>query len=147
LLDKANLAIKYVLQFEGVVPDPGIERVEEMEEIAGIVAGSWALTAEEKREIERIRAEADTRFCRRCGYCEPCAEGVRITFLMNLLSFWQRFPAESFATGWLAGGVNSAARCIECGECEDQCPYHLPIREMIRDNMDDYERAMQAAQG
>jgi len=33
----ARLAIGYVLQHENVVPDPGIERVEEIEEIVGLV--------------------------------------------------------------------------------------------------------------
>ena len=33
----ANLTIKYLLQFDDVVPDPGIEKVEELEEIVDIV--------------------------------------------------------------------------------------------------------------
>jgi predicted aldo/keto reductase-like oxidoreductase len=147
LLDRANLAIKYLLGFEAVVPDPGIERIEEIEEIAGIVAGPWELTPEEQREIERIRDEADTRFCRRCGYCEPCSEGVRISLVMNLRSFLKRFPAEGYTSGWLGAGAESARRCIECGECEDKCPYHLPIREMIAENLEYYERAVLEARG
>jgi predicted aldo/keto reductase-like oxidoreductase len=146
LLDNARLAIKYLLQFEGVVPDPGIERVEEIEEIAAIVGGPWQLTPEERREMERIRAEADTRFCRRCGYCEPCEQGVNISLVMNLRSFWKRFPVERMASGWLADAANGARNCIECGECEDKCPYHLPIREMIRENLEFYERGLREAQ-
>jgi predicted aldo/keto reductase-like oxidoreductase len=143
LLDNATLAIKYLLQFDGGVHDPGIERVEEIEEIVRIVAGPWELTPQERREIERVCAEADTRFCRRCGYCEPCEQGVQISLVTNLRSFWKRFPPEQFATGWLASGLESAGRCIECGECETKCPYHLPIREMIAENIEFYERAVQ----
>jgi hypothetical protein len=62
---------------------------------------------------------------------------------MNLRSFWKRFPPEGFTTGWLASGLESAGRCIECGECEDKCPYHLPIRDMIAENIEFYERAVQ----
>jgi hypothetical protein len=144
LLDNATLAIKYLLQFDTVLPDPGIETVQEIEEIVNIVAGPWELTSLERQEIERIRAEADARFCRRCGYCEPCAQGVRISLLMNLRSFWKRFPAERFSTGWLAEGVESAQHCIECAECEDRCPYHLPIREMIAEHIAFYEEAAKA---
>jgi predicted aldo/keto reductase-like oxidoreductase len=68
---------------------------------------------------------------------------VQISLLMNLPSFMRRFPAERFAAGWLAQGLESAGRCIECGACEDQCPYHLPIREMIREHIDHYEQVMQ----
>ncbi len=139
LLDNAVLAIKYLLQFDHVVPDPGIERVEEIEEIVGIVQGPWELTSRKWQEIERIRAQVGTRFCRRCGYCQPCLQGVSIVLIMNLRSFWKRLPAERFSTGWLAKALESTDNCIECGECEDKCPYDLPIREMIVENMAFYE--------
>ena len=102
LLGNARLAIKYLLQFEHVLPDPGIEIVEEIEEIVDIVNGSWTLTPEERIEMEQVRTEVGTRFCRRCGYCEPCTQGVHISTIMNLRSFWKRFPAERFTTGWIA---------------------------------------------
>lgn len=139
LLDDARLSIKYLLQFENVLPDPGIEIVEEIEEIADIVNGSWALTPEERTMMEQIRADVGTRFCRRCGYCEPCPQGVRISTIMNLRSFWKRFPAERFATGWVAEAIASAELCIHCGECEEKCPYHLPIQEMLDENVAFFE--------
>ncbi len=142
LLSDANLCIKYLLQFYSVVPDPGIEKVEEIEEIAGIVAGSWELTPEEWQEIVRIREEVGVRFCRRCGYCEPCPQGVRISVVMNLQNLWRRLPAESMQAGWVGEAVESADDCIECGECEAKCPYQLPIREMIVEAIRFYESAL-----
>ena len=139
LLDNAKLAIKYVLKFDNIVPDPGIERIEEIEEIVGIVQGPWELTSQEQREIERIRAQVGTRFCRRCGYCEPCPQGVSIVTIMVLRSFCKRLPAEWLFTGWIGQAVESADNCIECGECEEKCPYRLPIREMIVENVEFYE--------
>jgi len=144
LLSNANLTIKYLLQFENVVPDPGIEKVEEIEEIIEIVAGSWELSPQEWQEIERIRADVGTRFCRRCGYCEPCPQGVRISIVMNLRSLWKRLPAERMVTGWIAEALESARDCSECGECEERCPYHLPIQEMIVENIEFYENAVRA---
>ena len=140
LLDDANLAIKYLLQFENVVPDPGIERPEEIEEIVEILNGPWELTSQERQELERFRSQVGTRFCRRCEYCQPCPEGVRIPVIVNLRSFWKRFPAERFFTGWIVEAVEVARRCVECGECEEKCPYHLPIREMILENVEFYDR-------
>jgi predicted aldo/keto reductase-like oxidoreductase len=145
MLSDAKLAIKYLLQYEHVVPDPGIERVEEIEEIADIVAGPWELSPQEQQEIERIREEVGVRFCRRCGYCEPCPEGVRISLVMNLPSVWKRMPASRALTGNLSAAIQTGRNCIECGECEEKCPYQLPIRQMIAEHMAFYERALQAA--
>ena len=145
MLGNANLAIKYLLQFDHVVPDPGIETVDEIEEIATILAGPWELTDVEWEQIARIRAEVGVRFCRRCGYCEPCPEGVRISLVMNLPSVWKRMPAERLTTGNLSAAIQTGRRCIACGECEEKCPYLLPIREVIAENMTIYEREYQAA--
>jgi len=142
LLDDATLAIKYLLQFENVVPDPGVEKMEEIEEIAAIVAGSWELTPKEWQEIERIRSEVGTHFCRRCEYCQPCPQGVRISMIVNLRSMCKRLPAGRLLEDWIAEAVKSAENCVECGECEEKCPYHLPVREMIAENIKFYEAAL-----
>jgi predicted aldo/keto reductase-like oxidoreductase len=144
MLSDANLCIKYLLQFDNVVPDPGIEKIEEIEEIVAIVANSWELTPGEREEMEHIRQQMGTRFCRRCGYCEPCPQGVRISTVMNIPSFWRRMPVAILTTGWLAEAVACARDCIECGECEEKCPYHLPIREMLVENIAFYEAALRA---
>jgi predicted aldo/keto reductase-like oxidoreductase len=140
LLDKATLSIKYLLQFEGVVPDPGIEKAGEMAEIVDIVNGPWEMTATEREELERIRAEVGTRFCRRCQYCLPCPQEINIPTVMNIRSFWKRFPPERFSGGRFERTIQNARNCVECGECEEKCPYHLPIREMLVENVAFYER-------
>jgi predicted aldo/keto reductase-like oxidoreductase len=138
LLEKANIAIKYQLQFD-VVPDPGIETVDEIAEIVTLVDADQVMTADERAEMERIRAELGTRFCRRCEYCQPCPQEIRISTVMNVRSFWRRFPAERFKSGWVGQAIEKARDCLECGECEERCPYHLPIREMMKENVAFYE--------
>ncbi len=144
LLSDANLCIKYLLQFDHVVPDPGIEKTGEIEEIAAIVAGSWEMSSQEREEIERIRQQLGTRFCRRCGYCEPCPQGVRISVIMNLRNLWKRLPAGRLASTWATDSVATARDCIECGECEEKCPYQLPIRDMLVENIAFYEKSLRA---
>jgi len=138
LLEDANLAIKYLLQFENVVPDPGIEKIKEIEEIVDIVDGSWELTSWERREMERIREQVGTRFCRRCGYCQPCPQGINIPVVINIQSFWRRMPVERLITGWIAETMEGAKQCVQCGECEEKCPYDLPIRQIISENIEFY---------
>ena len=147
MLSNARLTLKHLLQFEHVVPDPGIQTVEEIEEIAGIVGGSWELTPEDAREMERIRAELEPRFCRRCDYCQPCPQKVQISTAVTLQSFWKRFPPHRFFTGFVANAVESARHCADCSECEGRCPYHLPIREMLAENIAFYDSIAPKAGG
>jgi predicted aldo/keto reductase-like oxidoreductase len=146
MLGDANLAIRYLLQFDHVVPDPGIETTHEIEEIVAIVNGPRELMIGERAQMAQIRDEVGLRFCRRCGYCEPCPEGVRIPMVMNLPSAWRRMPADRLLTGNLSAAAQTGRNCVECGDCEEKCPYLLPIREMIAENMAVYEREFLAYQ-
>ena len=60
----------------------------------------------------------------------PCPEGVQVRTLMTLESFIKRFPRERIVTGF-ADAVASHDACTSCGECEEKCPYDLPIRETM----------------
>jgi len=136
MLEHAAIAFKYLRRFPQIVPIPGIERAEEMEEIVAIMEHPTpGMTATEEAEMARLRAELGTRFCRRCGYCQPCPEGIPITTLMTLNSVIKRMPAERVLEGWAAQAVQAAENCTQCGECETKCPYSLPIREMMDEHI------------
>lgn len=144
-IKEANLAIKYLLQFDNVVPDPGIEKAEEIEEIVDIVNNkAWQLLPSELREIEDIRERVGTRFCRQCEYCIPCPEGVHIAGVMYLPILWELWPPDwYFSWGYVKQAVETGKNCIQCGICEKRCPYHLPIREMIVANLEFYNSVAQ----
>jgi predicted aldo/keto reductase-like oxidoreductase len=139
ILERADLAFKYLLQFSGVVPDPGIERLSEMEEIMSLVEGEHSLGAEDWTEIEAIRQEVGTRFCRRCNYCQPCPQGIPISGVLSYQSTWKRMPLESTLGEAWKRNMELAKSCLECGECEARCPYDLPIRMLLKDNIAFFE--------
>jgi predicted aldo/keto reductase-like oxidoreductase len=138
----ANLAIKYLLRYPDILPDPGIEKAEEIEEIVNIVNnGDYELTSREQQEIKEIRRQIGTRFCRQCEYCMPCPQDVHICGVLYLKNLWELWPPERFFSWqYVNHAVESAGNCIQCGECETKCPYQLPIREMIDENMAFYHR-------
>ena len=146
-LSNASVAIKYLLQFPDVVSIPGIEKPEEIDEIAAILEGPWQMTAEEEREMQRLRDELGKRFCRRCDYCQPCQEGIAISTVMISDSFAKRFPPERFFTGRIDAVMSKAADCSECGECEERCPYELPIREILAERVAWYQKEKSAYEG
>jgi predicted aldo/keto reductase-like oxidoreductase len=133
-LDNATLAFKYLRQFPQILPIPGIERVEEIREIVALMEGPAEMTAGEREEIERLRKELGNRFCRRCGYCQPCPEGISVQLIMILDSLIKRMPPDNVFAD-LSQVVDGAESCVECGECEEKCPYELPIREMIKEHV------------
>lgn len=135
LLEKASLAFKYIFAFDNVLPDPGIEKVEEMEEILSVLEGDLTLSPEEVRQMEQIREELGKSFCHRCNYCQPCSNDLQISVIMTIKSIQKRFPPEVAFTGWAGEAMEAASRCSECGDCEARCPFGLPIRETIKANL------------
>ena len=140
LLDNARLSIKYVLQWDHVVPDPGIETISDIEGIIDVLSGDRRLTDEDLQEIARIRSEVGNRFCRRCGYCLPCQAEIPIPVALNIKSFIRRFPSDQVLEGGIADVAAKAATCLKCGDCETRCPYELPIREMLVESIEALER-------
>ncbi len=139
MLDNVTIAFKYLFQFPDIVSIPGIEKRHEIEEIVRVLEGPWSMTEAEQCEMERLRKELDTRFCRRCDYCQPCTEEIPISTVMISSSLFKRLPPELLFTGMFAQALERAANCTECGECEERCPYHLPIREMIPEYLKWYQ--------
>jgi len=139
---EASLAIKYLMQFDSVVPDPGVQSVEEIEEIVGIVNNEqWELSLQEREAIDGIHKRVGQRFCRQCEYCMPCPHGVHIHGVLYLPILWELWPPEwFFSWDYVTHAVQSAANCVRCGECEAKCPYQLPIREMIVESIAFFER-------
>lgn len=138
-LDNVAIAFKYLLQFPDVVLIPGIQKVSEIEEIISVVEGPRRMSLAEQAEMERLRQELGEAFCRRCDYCQPCTEEILISLVMNTPTFSKRMPAESIFSGFISEALEKAADCTKCGECEERCPYKLPIRDMIEEYVSWYQ--------
>ncbi|MFX1515932.1 MAG: aldo/keto reductase [Promethearchaeota archaeon] len=136
----ANVAIKYLLQFDTVLPVVGIEKTSEIEEIVDIVKGSWGLTPQEKEEMKTIHSHLEKTLCRQCGECQPCPQGVHIQMLMITKGMWRLWPREEFLNRWMPPSVETWSKCDQCNECEEKCPYDLPIRQIISENIEFYTK-------
>ena len=85
-----------------------------------------------KAAINQVRSDLGTNFCRRCNYCQPCAAGSNISGVFLFEGFLSRYGLADWAKGRYATLPVKASACIGCGACEDRCPYHLPIRKMLK---------------
>ena len=59
---------------------------------------------------------------------------------MELASIAKRVPPDVLFSGFFADAMEKAANCNECGDCEERCPYHLPIRETIAEYVNWYHK-------
>jgi len=142
-LDNVTIAFKYLFQFPDVLPIPGIEKPHEIEEIVQVLQRSWEMSDAERSEMQRLRGELGNKFCRRCDYCQPCTQEIPISTVMVIKSAIRRLPPERLFTGMFADAVEKTADCTECGDCEERCPYRLPIREMLHESVQCFQAAKQ----
>jgi predicted aldo/keto reductase-like oxidoreductase len=141
MLNDATLCFKYLLQFPDIVAIPGIEKTSEIEEIAAIYEGPQKITHAEHTRMKRMAAELGNRFCRRCDYCQPCAQKIPISLIMTFPTFVKRLPPDWYLKSpFIPSGMEKATSCTECGECESRCPFNLPIRQMLKENYNLYEQ-------
>lgn len=84
--------------------------------------------------------------CTTCRYCveqNECPMGIRIPDLFSARNAYERF--RSWTTRILyreltGEGHGKASECIKCGMCEDACPQHLPIRDLLEEVAATFEK-------
>jgi predicted aldo/keto reductase-like oxidoreductase len=142
-LANARVAFRYLQQFPDVVPVVGIDDPPQIEEIVALYEHRLPLTDVDRQEMEQIRAELGTSFCRRCDYCQPCREGIQISVVMNAPSAIRRMPFENVIRGF-GTAVEKVPDCQDCGDCESRCPYGLSIRKRMQEVYDMYTERVRA---
>jgi len=132
LLSDAGPAFRYPAQSGSIVPDPGIEKLSEIEEIVAYAKSQEPFSAEDAAAIEKVKQEMGERWCHRCEYCMPCPENVRISGILNIESFMKRMPYAR-AVGFAGRSMATAPACTGCKECMPKCPYKLNIPALIKE--------------
>ena len=139
LLERADLCFRFLQQYQDVVPIPGVENAAEVDENIKYYAKAHPLSEQDRTDIETIRNELGTRFCHRCGYCQPCAQGVEVWKVLLFKAQVKRFPAQ-MAIDMGREAMKQAEQCVQCGECADKCPYELPVPDLISESLDYFRR-------
>lgn len=126
------LALRYILGQDITVAIPGMDLPDHVKENLSAAEPFIPLSAAEKAILDQEVAELGKNFCRRCGYCLPCAQGIDIpaTFITYLQ--YTRYGMKIAAAAKYDKFPAKASACIECGICETRCPYDLPIRERLK---------------
>ena len=90
-----------------------------------------------KKIVAAIR-EKEKVGCTGCRYCMPCPQGVDIP---GNFHYWNLMYIEKKKSGarfeysrdiGLRKDKGFASQCIGCGKCEQHCPQHIQIRDMLK---------------
>ena len=137
----ASWALRFAADLEGVaVVLSGMSNVEQMEDNLRTMRGFDHLTEDERATIAKaadLLSKLDAIPCTSCEYCaKVCPKNIGISGTFTALNMLTLYGNEGFARnqlGWLVDGHGRARadQCIKCGKCEDACPQHIRIREML----------------
>lgn len=139
LLMNARTAFGFFSQLENVVPIWGFQRMEELEEMLALDADPPAFDDSLKAEIERDRRELAGNFCRGCGYCLPCPQGIPIPMAARMSLLLRRMPYQQFLSDEWHNRMHLIEACTECGHCKAHCPYGLDTPELLKRMLIDYD--------
>jgi hypothetical protein len=130
-LRPARDAIRFVLSYPVSCVIPGMQGPDEVEEDLG---AEGELTEAERQALLNLAAQWKGRFCRRCEYClQGCPNKVNITLILLFAAYSKRYGLKDWARERYAALPVHADACEDCGQCEEKCPYGLPVREMLRE--------------
>ena len=119
----------------------GMNDIAQVEENCRVASESLPghLTPDELALYDRVRgaiARGVRVGCTGCSYCQPCPRGVDIPMCF---SAYNTSYSDSMFTGMreymmcttLRKVRSNAGLCVKCGKCEQHCPQHIPIRDML----------------
>jgi len=135
-------AYAYLSQFDNVVPIWGIQREKELDQWLSLFHSEPELDEAMFTQIEADRAELGANFCRGCGYCMPCPQGITIWQCARISLMLRRAPSHVWLDEHWQEEMKRAETCIECGACAKKCPYELDTPALLKKNCEDYRRVL-----
>jgi predicted aldo/keto reductase-like oxidoreductase len=128
---QAELSLRWIIQ-QTTMAIPGIDALSQVEK--NVTAGTAVpLSVKEEQLLAAEAGKLGERFCRRCEYCLPCPAGISIPTMFLFDGYLTRYGLADWARERYWALSQQIGACLDCGECEQKCPYQLPVREMLRE--------------
>lgn len=147
----AGIAIRFAASFPNMAMVlSGMSNMEQMKDNIGAMRDFKPLDETEMAAVKKVCGifrSLNLIPCTSCRYCieeSECPKGIRIPDMFSSLNAHEAF--HNWNTGYyydnvLTGnGHAKASECIKCGKCERVCPQHLPIRELMQQVAETFER-------
>ncbi len=134
-LSNAKAALRFIIQYPISTVIPGMKSIAEVEENAKTLFEDWELTDEDLKVIDEDKRRLNKVFCRGCMYCMPCPQGIPISQLLRIESIVRRVGVTEWVKSIYREAKEKVPSCIKCKQCEEKCPYELPITEMLPEKL------------
>ncbi len=135
-----ELAFKFVLGNENIACAlSGMENLDMVKQNVTIASLEEPMTKVEyeqiKESIDNLKKFAEL-YCTGCQYCQPCPSSIdiaRIFAAYNTCNVYGLTEAgvKNYKDYIKDNPKSTVKDCIDCGGCENRCPQHLKIRELL----------------
>ncbi len=135
----ASYAIRYAAGFEGIeMVLSGMSSLEQLEDNTGFMADFQPLDGQETEALHqvcRVFAGMNLIPCTVCRYCEAgCPMHIHIPDLFSVMNTRKQYEDWNgiYYYGIHTTQDGKASDCVGCGQCEEICPQNLPIRKLLK---------------
>ncbi len=142
IITNSKSAYAFIGQYDNVLPIWGIQRESELEEWLAFMNNTPDMTAEIRAEINRDKQQLGGNFCRGCGYCMPCPQGIQINNCARMSLMLRRAPSDNWLSEVWQNNMKQIESCINCGQCRSKCPYELDTPALLKENYADYIKVL-----
>lgn len=148
----ASYAIRFASSFPGVAMVlSGMSDMQQMRENTSFMQSFTPLNETELAAIEQVKTifrGMNLIPCTGCRYCVAgCPTHIAIPdlfALMNAKQLHHDWNADYYYTQVHTAPGRKASDCVKCGRCEDTCLQHLPIRQLLMDVAEEFEKQQDA---
>lgn len=147
----ASWALRYVNSLDGLLTIlSGMSDENQSADNIATMKNFEPLTEEDRKVIDNV-VDAMNRIptvaCTGCKYCvEGCPQKIMIPEIISHLNACRVYgytPSVGRRYNMMLDtGAGKASDCVECGQCEDICPQHLKVIDIMKEAVDMIEKNM-----
>lgn len=142
LIHNSKAAMAYMTQFDNVLPIWGVQRENELEEWLAFMDETPSMDEDITAYIAKEQKEISGEFCRGCGYCMPCPQGILINNCARMSLMVRRAPSDAWLNETWQAEMKKIEKCIHCNQCISKCPYELNTPALLKKNLEDYNKIL-----
>ena len=142
LITNAKAAMAFMTNYDNVVPIWGIQRESELDDWLSFMDDTPEYDDEIAAFIEGEKRELAGDFCRGCGYCMPCPQGITINQCARMELMLKRAPSATWLNDHWHAEMAKVETCVHCNTCVSRCPYELDTPTLLQKNLAFYKKAL-----